>query len=300
MRQDVSNDVNTQAKLRAMVRVKRENNACFPVMLHRMLADIEELGRKDPDMQSLQKIVSWDSEGTAFKIHDKKKFASLLMPIWFMRIKYTSWIRQLNTYGFKKVHDDGPKKGALYHESFVRDMPELARQILKVPKKKQQQQSAEGRDAQPSPTTHCSALPKFEASTSSSSVSQTNHFTGTFLGNAMLCNMPSLPPVSHSQTPLQAEASLAPFVGSTGPLSGSFNSRQSSDLPNGTFGRVMNALEMAFDNDESIYLQSNARRGDNYVFDDLEPVPFPTELSVAENNWMPHNYNLSEFPPMAW
>ena len=94
-----------------MVKIERDRSASFPVMLHRMLTDVDELSLKDPDMKSLQEIVSWQPHGTAFKIHDKKKFVSIVMPIWFMRIKYTSWVRQLNTYGFKKDNDDGPDKG---------------------------------------------------------------------------------------------------------------------------------------------------------------------------------------------
>ena len=111
MKQDVNDTASYQAKVSSMAKVEHDRSASFPTMLHRMLADIEELGRKDPEMGSLKKIVSWQPHGKAFKIHDRKKFVSVVMPVWFMRIKYTSWIRQLNTYGFKKVHEDGPDKG---------------------------------------------------------------------------------------------------------------------------------------------------------------------------------------------
>lgn len=58
------------------------------------------------------------------------------MPTWFIRLKYTSFIRQLNTYNFKRVNDEGPNKGALYHERFIREAPELAVNIHKVKKRR--------------------------------------------------------------------------------------------------------------------------------------------------------------------
>ena len=99
------------AKVSSIVKVEHDRGASFPVILHRMLSDIDELGSKDPDMERLREIVSWQPHGTSFKIHDRKKFISVVMPVWFIRIQYTSWIRQLNTFGFKKIHEDGPDKG---------------------------------------------------------------------------------------------------------------------------------------------------------------------------------------------
>ena len=86
----------------------------FPVMLHRMLSDIDELAETDSSSNGLQDIVSWQAGGKNFKIHDRKRFISVVMPVWFMRIKYSSWIRQLNNYGFKKIHEEGPNKGGTF------------------------------------------------------------------------------------------------------------------------------------------------------------------------------------------
>lgn len=108
----------------------------FPSSLHRMLTEIDQLASSDPSMAHLKSAISWQDHGMAFKIHDRKKFIELIMPQWFCRLKYTSFIRQLNLFGFKRIHKDGPDKGAMYHEDFLRDMPELAVNIPKVQRNK--------------------------------------------------------------------------------------------------------------------------------------------------------------------
>ena len=47
---------------------KLDVTMAFPVVLHRMLTDIENR----PAMNRLSGIVSWVDHGRAFKIHDKK------------------------------------------------------------------------------------------------------------------------------------------------------------------------------------------------------------------------------------
>ncbi|CAB9500928.1 stress transcription factor A [Seminavis robusta] len=109
------------------------NNASFPVMVHKMLTDIDDLTKNDPN-EKISHIISWQPHGRAFKIHDREKFATVAMPIWFMRLKYSSWVRQLNQYGFKKIQD-GPDRGALYHDDFLRGDLELAQSIGKAKRK---------------------------------------------------------------------------------------------------------------------------------------------------------------------
>ena len=76
-----------------------------------MLTDIDEMARREPYMKSLQSVVSWQAHGKAFRVHDKKGFIDVVMPTWFSRIKYSSWVRQLSSYGFQKVHTNGADKG---------------------------------------------------------------------------------------------------------------------------------------------------------------------------------------------
>eukprot|EP00804_Cyclotella_cryptica_P004562 CCRYP_006901-RB/>CCRYP_006901-RB protein AED:0.43 eAED:0.43 QI:0/-1/0/1/-1/0/1/0/74 len=49
--------------------------------------------------EGLEAIVSWLKHGRAFKIHDPKAFAEVIMPRFFNQSKYTSFQRQLNLYG---------------------------------------------------------------------------------------------------------------------------------------------------------------------------------------------------------
>ena len=113
-----------------------DSRETFPSTLHRMLTEIDQLANNNPSMGNLKSAISWQDHGMAFKIHDRKKFIELIMPQWFCRLKYTSFVRQLNLFGFKRIHKDGADKGAMYHEDFLRDMPELAVNIPKVKRNK--------------------------------------------------------------------------------------------------------------------------------------------------------------------
>ena len=62
----------------------------FPVRLHRMLHDAEHIG--------FECIVSWvPGLNNCFKVHDVKKFVSIIMPFYFPRQShYKSFLRQVN------------------------------------------------------------------------------------------------------------------------------------------------------------------------------------------------------------
>ena len=48
-------------------------------------------------------LVSWDSEGKSFIIYNQSKFAQYVLPKYFKHNKFTSFVRQLNMYGFRKL-----------------------------------------------------------------------------------------------------------------------------------------------------------------------------------------------------
>lgn len=117
------------------------------------------------DKLGLYSIFSWQGDGLSFKIHSRQGFKQYIMPKYFPRIKHASFVRQMALYGFKKCEDSGERRGgeyatrskqpsgwctngcfvvskqfsfaAMYHEFFIRGMPELAQHIEKVGKKKQ-------------------------------------------------------------------------------------------------------------------------------------------------------------------
>mmetsp|Transcript_19479 Transcript_19479/g.44192 ORF Transcript_19479/g.44192 Transcript_19479/m.44192 type:complete len:488 (+) Transcript_19479:272-1735(+) len=76
--------------------------------------------------------VGWNAEGTAFEILDMAEFTSRTLLQHFRHQKYSSFQRQLNLYGFRKVAK-GPDCGAYAHESFLRDRPEVLENVRRLP-----------------------------------------------------------------------------------------------------------------------------------------------------------------------
>jgi hypothetical protein len=98
----------------------------FPMKLHTMLEVSERLGFED--------VVSWQPGGKSFKVLDADRFARDVMQDYFNQTKYKSFQRQLNLYGFKRVHH-GPNKGGYIHPCFTKATPEDCENIGRRPSK---------------------------------------------------------------------------------------------------------------------------------------------------------------------
>jgi len=85
----------------------------FPGKLMRALSD-----------ERYQDAIAWLPHGLAFRIVNIKKFSSKVIPKYFLTIKYASFTRMLNKWGFVRIHE-GPDKGSYQHTLFRRDNPDL-------------------------------------------------------------------------------------------------------------------------------------------------------------------------------
>lgn len=110
---DLPNEINEKAPSR---------NEKFPLKL---LALLDNAERKD-----IPHIISWQTHGRAFKMHNSKEFCTTVMPIHFNQSKISSFFRQLYLYGFRRI-TQGRDKGAYYHERFLRGMAPLAQQMVR-------------------------------------------------------------------------------------------------------------------------------------------------------------------------
>ncbi|EYU43395.1 hypothetical protein ABFS82_08G142400 [Erythranthe guttata] len=72
------------------------------------------------------RIVSWNSEGNGFVVWSPADFSEAMLPKYFKHNNFSSFIRQLNTYGFKKT---ASKRWEFQHEKFKRGQRHLLAEI---------------------------------------------------------------------------------------------------------------------------------------------------------------------------
>ncbi|KAL6867411.1 hypothetical protein ACP4OV_015435 [Aristida adscensionis] len=79
-------------------------------------------------------VISWGAGGGSFVIRDSHAFERDLLPRHFKHNHFTSFIRQLNTYGFHKVD---PDRWEWANEGFVKDQKHLLKTIKRKKKSSQ-------------------------------------------------------------------------------------------------------------------------------------------------------------------
>lgn len=83
---------------------------------------------------SYRKVLSWSDKGDTFIIHNIEKF-KVILPRYFKTTNYTSFLRQLNLYGFKKIKSDMPVH-EFYHPSFRKNNINNLYKIVRRPQHK--------------------------------------------------------------------------------------------------------------------------------------------------------------------
>ncbi|KAB5534178.1 hypothetical protein DKX38_017290 [Salix brachista] len=78
------------------------------------------------DDPSTDSIVSWSQSNKSFTVWNPPELARVLLPRFFKHNNFSSFIRQLNTYGFRKID---PEQWEFGNEDFIRGQPHSMKNI---------------------------------------------------------------------------------------------------------------------------------------------------------------------------
>ena len=82
---------------------------------------VEKLFEMVSDWQT-NHLIAWNEEGDAFEVFHILDFEATVLPLYFKHSHMSSFVRQLNSYGFLKVRRSNRASGSVFsHPSFSRE-----------------------------------------------------------------------------------------------------------------------------------------------------------------------------------
>lgn len=130
----LSSPTPTVSKRRSNKSKRREGSEIAPIFLRKTF---EMINTANPE------VATWSEDGTTFVVKDPEKFARDEIPAFFKHNNFSSFVRQLNFYGFRKIKTDPirirdpkaiteSKYWRFRHENFMRGRPDLLHDIKKA------------------------------------------------------------------------------------------------------------------------------------------------------------------------
>lgn len=107
--------------------IKPNLPAKFPVALYHMLSSLSEIGDN--------RAISWAPHGRSIVIHDRDLFVKTYLGLFFKMKSMSSFVRQLNLYGFARIPPRYPDEGGYYHSDFLRGQEPLLEGVKRVTRK---------------------------------------------------------------------------------------------------------------------------------------------------------------------